>query len=331
MIMSKELTGRERVIKALNFDSVDRVPIEVNEAMVPGFSSDVLRPAFTYGRGKSSGTTGVRGTYTDYWGSLWEAAEDGVKGEVKHPLLEDWEDIKKLEIPWDVLEQADLSGVQEQGETTGRFVMKMFGIEPFQRMQYLRGTEDLFMDIALEDDHILKLRDMVHDFYKAEVTLWAKSAADGIHLEDDWGSQNRMLINPKVWRELFKPLYKDYCDIAKKHNKKVVMHSDGYILDIIPDLIEIGVDAINPQIDVMPLDSLSEVMKGKTALWGGIDRQRLLPFGTKDEIRASVKTIGEKFFVNGISGVIGQAFFDKGAKIKNLQAVYSEWSLFSGR
>jgi hypothetical protein len=322
------MTGRERVKAALGFETVDRVPIEVNETIVPGFISDVLRPAFTYGRGKSSGTSGVRGIYTDYWGCHWEAAEDGVKGEVKRPMLEDWPDLEKLKIPWDVLEQADLSTVKEQGETTGRFVMKMFGIEPFQRMQYLRGTEQLFMDIAMEDEHILKLRDMVHDFYKAEVTLWAESAADGIHLEDDWGSQNRMLINPKTWRELFKPLYRDYCEIARTHGKQVVMHSDGYILDIIPDLIEIGVNAINPQIDVMPFDTLSETMKGKIALWGGIDRQRLLPFGTEDEVRASVKSIGDTFFVNGISGIIGQAFYDKGAKTANLRAVYSEWSRY---
>jgi hypothetical protein len=321
------MTGRERVKAALGFETLDRVPVEVNETLVPGCSSDVVRPAFTYGRGKSSGTSGVKGTYTDYWGCLWEAAEDGVKGEVKRPMLgeEDWPDLEKLKIPWDVLEQADLSTVKEQRETTGRFVMKMFGIEPFQRMQYLRGTEQLFMDIAMEDEHILKLRDMVHDFYKAEVTLWAESAVDGIHLEDDWGSQNRMLINPKTWRELFKPLYQEYCEIARTHGKQVVMHSDGYILDIIPDLIEIGVNAINPQIDVMPFDTLSETMKGKIALWGGIDRQRLLPFGTENEVRASVKSIGDTFFVNGISGLIGQAFYDKGAKTENLCAVYSEW------
>jgi hypothetical protein len=78
----------------------------------------------------------------------------------------------------------------------------------------------------------------------------------------------------------------------------------------------------------MPFDKLSETMKGKIALWGGIDRQRLLPFGTEDEVRASVKSIGDTFFVNGISGIIAQAFYDKGAKIENLRAVYSEWSRY---
>jgi hypothetical protein len=202
----------------------------------------------------------------------------------------------------------------------------MFGIEPFQRMQYLRGTEQLFMDIALEDDHVIKLRDRVHDFYRAEVRLWAESPADGIHLEDDWGSQRQMLINPRTWRDLFKPLYREYCAIAGEYGKPVVMHSDGYILDIIPDLIEIGVKALNPQLGVMPPGDLSGFMRGKLALWGGIDRQRLLPFGDEGEIRASVRETGERFFVNGISGVVGQAFFDKGAKLENYRAVYDQWS-----
>ena len=320
------MTGRKRVKNALTFKQVDNIPLET-EYGVTAFESDVLMPRFTYGAGKASGIYGVRGSRTDYWGSVWESGEDGVKGEVKVPLINSLErkDLDKLYIPMDVLEEADLSLVSHDCETSGKFTMKMWGIEPFQRMQYLRGTEELLMDIALEDDNLIALRDKVHAFYKAEVELWAGTNVDAIHLEDDWGTQQTMLISPSVWRQLFKPLYKEYCDIAKKHGKLVVMHSDGNIMDIIPDLIEIGIGAINPQLNVMDYEKLSGLMNGKMALWGGIDRQWLLPFGTEEDIKKEVTRIAGYFCSPGNSGVVGQCFRDKGAKEKNLLAVYGAW------
>ena len=75
-------------------------------------------------------------------------------------------------------------------------------------------------------------------------------------MQDDWGSQRSMMISPKLWEELFKPLYADYVAIAKKHGKKFFMHSDGYIVDIFPHLIDIGVDALNSQIFVMGVEKL---------------------------------------------------------------------------
>lgn len=66
--------------------------------------------------------------------------------------------------------------------------------------------------------------------------------------EDDWGSQRSLLIRPEMWRELFRPMYRDYIDIAKRHGKKIFIHSGGYIPDILPDLVEMGVGVINSRI-----------------------------------------------------------------------------------
>lgn len=318
------MTSRERVLAALSFSPVDRIPFEVEYGIIE-FESDINTPSYAYGKGRSLGTPGVRGAWADSWGCLWEAAEDGVKGEVKKPLLESWDQLSKIYIPYDILEEADLAKVGEECRASDKFNMKMWGIEPFQRMQYLRGTENLLMDIAMEDDKILKLIDKVHHFYKTEVELWANTPVDAIHLEDDWGTQQAMLISPVVWRQLFKPLYKEYCDIAKSHNKLVVMHSDGYILDIIEDLIDIGVHAINPQLNVMPYEALAGAIKGKMSLWGGIDRQWLLPFGSMEDVAADVHRIAKCFCGEGNTGVVGQCFRDKGAKEENLITVYKTW------
>lgn len=88
-----------------------------------------------------------------------------------------------------------------------------------------------------------------------------------------------------LWRKMFKPLYQDYVDIAHRQGKYIFMHSDGYIMDIIPDLVEMGVDALNSQLFCMDIAELGRRFKSKMTFWGEIDRHYLLPYGTTEEIR----------------------------------------------
>jgi uroporphyrinogen decarboxylase len=318
------MTSRELVKKVLDFEIVDRIPIETSDEHV--FRSDVGWPEYRYGRGKSNGTYGAMGRRVDEWGCVWEAGEEGVKGEIRTPLMPDWSTLNSFEPPWNVLKEADLSTVNQQCDNTGKFMVHMWGIEPFQRMQYVRGTEQLFIDLMCAEKEVYQLRDMIHEFYMQEVKLWAGTNVDAIHLEDDWGTQKSLLISPDLWREFFKPLYKDYCDIAHAHGKYVLMHSDGNIVDILPDLIEIGVNAVNAQLDCMDVPILAERFHGKIAFWGGFDRQYLLPFGTVPEVREEVRRIAQSFFKYGRTGLVGMCAKDKGHKDENVAAVYDEWS-----
>jgi uroporphyrinogen decarboxylase len=318
------MTSRERVKKALDFEEFDNVPVE--GILSEGIATDVGHPDYKYGKGKASGIEGKKGSWVDMWGCIWEAGEDGVKGEVKQALLSDWSKLDSFIPPWDSLKKADLSLVNKQCEQSSKFMYHAWGTDPFQRMQFLRGTENLFMDLAYGDLEVYKLRDMIHEFHMKEVEMWTNTEVDAIHLEDDWGTQLSLLISPKLWREFFKPLYKDYCDVAHSKGKYVIMHSDGNISAIIPDLIEIGVNAINAQLDCMDVDALSETHHGKIAFWGGFDRQYLLPFGTTDEVRREVQRIANSFFKYKRTGIIGQCYKDKGHRTENILAVYDEWS-----
>ena len=85
---------------------------------------------------------------------------------------------------------------------------------------------------------------------------------------DDWGSASALLISPAMWVAYFKPLYKDYVDLAHAHGKFVLMHSDGYILAIYEHLIEIGVDAINSQLFRMPIEEIGDAFQGAHHLLG---------------------------------------------------------------
>jgi hypothetical protein len=118
-------------------------------------------------------------------------------------------------------------------------------------------------------------------------------------------------------------MYKDYVDIAHSHGKKIFMHSDGYTLQIIPHLIEIGLDAMNAQIFCIGVDKLAP-FKGKLTFWGEIDRQHLLPYATLTEIEEAVKKVYNTLWDNG--GCIAQCEFGPGAKPENVYKVFETWS-----
>jgi hypothetical protein len=122
---------------------------------------------------------------------------------------------------------------------------------------------------------------------------------------------------------MFKPIYKDFIDIAHSHRKKMFMHSDGHILAIYPHLIELGLDAVNSQLFCMGLANLKPC-RGKITFWGEIDRQHLLPEGTLKDIEDAVKSVKEALWSNG--GCIAQCEFGAGAKPENVRKVYETWN-----
>jgi hypothetical protein len=142
-------------------------------------------------------------------------------------------------------------------------------------------------------------------------------------LNDDWGSQRSLMINPTMWRELFKPIYRDYVQIAHNAGKKFFMHSDGYIVDIYPDLIEVGVDALNSQIFCMGAEKL-EPFAGRITFWGEIDRQYLLARGTTEEVAEAVRQVHRHLWKDG--GCIAQCEFGAAAKPENVRAVFQTWN-----
>jgi uroporphyrinogen decarboxylase len=147
---------------------------------------------------------------------------------------------------------------------------------------------------------------------------------EAIFFMDDWGAQNSLLISPDAWRELFKPLYADYCKIAHDAGKYVFMHSDGCIFDIYEDLIEIGVDAINSQLFTMDIEEIGKRFKGRITFWGEIDRQHILPSPDVEVARRAVRRVADALY-DGHGGVVAQFEFGVAARIENAYAIFEEW------
>lgn len=265
------------------------------------------------------------GTYTDPWGCEFVNIQKGVIGEVKNPLVkdEDWNDVNKIHIPEEWLS----FDIAEANENRKKYVKDKFVIggccpRPFEQLQFIRGTENLYIDLMTKPKKFMAFLEKMHDFYCRLAEKWCKTDIDGLQFMDDWGSQNALLINPVTWKEIFMPMYKDYIAIAHKHGKKAFMHSDGHTLSIIPHLIDIGLDAFNTQIFCIGVEKLKQ-FKGKITFWGEIDRQHLLVKGTKADIQNAVKSVYNNLYDNGYC--IAQCEFGAGANPDNVYEVFKIW------
>ncbi len=273
-----------------------------------------------------TGNPDIIGESTDDWGCVFTSIQAGVVGEVKTPLINeddiDWEDTSRVHFPEELL-TFDKERVNESCRKSDKFMMSGITPRPFEQMQFIRGTENLYIDLATKNEGMLKFLSKMHDFYCRAMEKWAETEVDALSFMDDWGAQRSLLINPELWREIFKPLYKDYIDIAHSHGKKIFMHSDGYTMEIIPDLIEIGLDAINTQIFCMNIEELAE-FKGKITFWGEICRQNILPHGSIKDVEAAVERVYKNLWDNG--GCIAQCEFGPAAKPENVEAVFETWN-----
>jgi hypothetical protein len=165
----------------------------------------------------------------------------------------------------------------------------------------------------------------VHEYYVRELEFWATTDVDALFFLDDWGSQERLLIRPALWREVFKPMYAEYAQIAHGAGKFLFMHSDGHILSILPDLIEAGVDAVNSQLFCMDLAEVAKVAKGRITFWGEIDRQHVLPSPDPEDGRRAVRQVAEHLY-DPSGGIIAQIAFELSVNPPTAIAVYDEWS-----
>ena len=164
----------------------------------------------------------------------------------------------------------------------------------------------------------------IHEFYLRELEFWANSAVEAITFMDDWGAQHQLLIPPNIWREMFKPLYKEYCDLGHSEGKFVFMHSDGCITEIFEDIVELSVDAINSQLFTMDLAELATKAKGKLTFWGEIDRQHILPSQDAQAGRDAVRQVAA-FLYDVSGGIIAQFEFGAGANPKTALVIFDEW------
>jgi uroporphyrinogen decarboxylase len=194
------------------------------------------------------------------------------------------------------------TGLKEQAQYLYEYTDYVVGADGIkvgilQTASQLRGYDKLFLDFALNPEitHVLldRMSGVINEMYRRYLEV-VGPYVQVVVITDDQGTQNSLMISPKMFREFIKPRLKSLIDTIKKTaDVKVLMHCDGAILKIIPDLIEIGVDILNPIQPVVKgledTEALKEMFGDQICFHGGIDVQQVLPNSTPAEIRQEVK------------------------------------------
>jgi uroporphyrinogen decarboxylase len=156
----------------------------------------------------------------------------------------------------------------------------------------LRGLEQMLLDLTLDPDLANDLLEIPYQYHLTAAKKLVELGVDMIWTGDDIGAQHEMMISPPMWRKYLKPRMANFIAELKGINPdvKVAYHSDGNILRIIPDLIEIGLDVLNPiQPASMDPALIKQEFGDKLCFWGSIDEQKTLPFGSAADVEAEVR------------------------------------------
>lgn len=329
------MTPRELVRRAIEHASPSRVPRQAwvtpwAEQQFPEavarlraeFPDDlVAAPALYLDPPTVVGHQYRKGLYVDEWGCRFENLYDGMLGLVRDPVIGRWTDADGFRTPGRTL-LVDVDAINAFCDATDRFVLAGSIVRPFERLGFLRTAERALADLVEQPPPFLDLLGRLARHYLSEVEAWAATRVDAVFIMDDWGGQDRLLVAPEVWRELFKPIYAGFCRAAHRAGKFVFMHSDGWILDIVPDLVEIGVDALNSQIACMGAPALGR-FRGRLTFWGEVDRHAVLAMGSLADVRRAVEEAHAHLSARG--GVIAQCEFGPGARPENVLEVFRCW------
>ena len=170
----------------------------------------------------------------------------------------------------------------------------------FETAWALRGFEQMMMDMVLNPGLANNLLDIPYHYHLTAAKKLVAMGIDMIWTGDDIGGQDTMIISPKMWRKFFKSRMANFVSELKEINPnlKVAYHTDGNVLPVIPDLIEIGIDVLNPiQPASMDPVQVKEQYGDKLCFWGSVDEQNTLPFGSPKDVQTEVlqrlKTIGK--------------------------------------
>ncbi|MDD5698036.1 MAG: uroporphyrinogen decarboxylase family protein [Victivallaceae bacterium] len=274
--------------------------------------------------------SGKKGRETDEWGAVWENIGVCRLGEVKDYPLKSWEDWDKLQIP-DVNDPRRWKTAESQARNQAepdKFVLAG-GISLYERIHFIRGLENTWTDIYLEPDNLNRLIGCLTEMNLKAIEHYRQLGVDGYMFCDDWGLQDKLMIDPEKWREFWQPAYRKVYRAAHDAGMLTFLHSCGYIVEILDGLIDAGLDVIQmDQQQNMGLDLLSERFRGRITFWCPVDIQNIMCTGSPDEIRAYVREMFRKLSTPA-GGFIAGYYTDPagaGHSPTAIQAMCSEFS-----
>lgn len=274
-------------------------------------------------------------TFYDHFGVKYFMPENGLYYDiVENPLakMKSLEEIKEYQWP-NPINKKFVEGLKNEAkrlhqENQYAIVGDVNDSGIFEPSWYLRGFENFLYDLSMNPEISLYIMEKMLEFQKKRYAYFLSEVGeylDIVFVGDDLATSNSTLISPKMYRSMIKPLQKDYFTFLKKHTKaKLMYHSCGNIGPFLNDLIEIGIDILNPiQVNAMGMDIdwLKKEFGEKLCFWGGIDTSKILPSGTVKEVIQEVKRVVK---ILGPNGYVGCAVHDIQADVpaENIIAMF---------
>ncbi len=345
-----EMTPRERMLAAINRRPVDRIPtdiwatgevmaklrahfgagVDVHQALhIDGFGgtgADYVGPALpATPPGESVNYWGIRNRRSEYPGGAYD--EQCFCPLAYATTVDDLDRYRWPQADW-----FDYSQVKARAAAAAKTHAVQCGyMAPFYYHNLLRGLEQSLIDPLTDPDFTHALIGRISDFFYAHHRRLFE-AADGLidvaQVTDDLGSQTGPLISLDLYREFYAPHHKRFIDLCHEFGVKVFHHDDGSCRPFLPLLVEMGIDILNPiqwTCPGMEMTGLKAEFGGRICFHGAIENQRILPFGTPEEVRAEVRHCIDALAGDGTGYIIAPCHnLQPNTPVANILAMYDE-------
>ena len=273
------MTEKQRVIKAIEFDNPDRIPIYFRNR--DHERGDIMAYELS-----------LEDNNISEWGYKWMRLDDGTMGQPEKPIIRDWSDLDNYIFPQlnRVRRTKDVADFKKRAED--RYLLAALGITGFNVYMFIRGFQNAMLDFVDQTNRSIELLDGILSFESELIGLAAEEGFDGVHFADDWGTQEGLIISPALWRRIFKNRYKKQFDYAHSLGLTVWFHCCGNITPIVSDFHEIGVDVMNiSQPNVVDIGRVGSLLRGKQSFMMPISYQTVSISGTPQDIKAEARRL----------------------------------------
>ena len=352
------MTSRERVLAAVNHETVDHVPSdiwatpEIWELLKDHFKVDDNRsvkdrlgidgiesPPFSYFNKEEWRPDGTK---VGQWGSIQREQILPTGGsyyeQVYYPL-KGQTDIKALDdFDWGDADDYDFEGVASWcKENHSKYALSAGYIAPFVDLWILFGQEHALMNLALYPEFMEAVLERIMDFRLKQHRSFFEAVKDHLdftQVTDDFGSQTGLVMSHDMIRRFFWPHYRNAIKLGKEYGLKIFHHDDGSMSEIIPDLIQMGVDVINPiqwRCPGMDLKFLKDEYGKDICFHGTVDNQEVIPFGSVKDVRKEVEKNIRILASDGSGFIISSCHnIQSGTPLENVLALYDEVRISGG-
>jgi uroporphyrinogen decarboxylase len=289
-----EMTSKEIIKQNIEYNCDERIGFSFS---TEGWMNDFDGAGIEHGIETKKWIEGNVEYHTDIWGNLWHRFTDmSAGGEVLKPVLEEWSDLDKLELP-ELSKPEFYKSARKVAENNDKFTIGYLPGWVFAIARYMRTMEIYFMDLVVEREHIDILHDKITTLLEGVIEQYGKTGLDAVMFCEDLGIQDRTLIGPDMWRDIYRKHYERLTAKAHEYDMKVIQHSCGYNWALIDDLCEAGIDCLQFDQPAVydQIELAKKLKKHKVGLFSPCDIQKVLPTGDRDLIEKETKRLVNNF------------------------------------